>query len=321
MQIEKGILKGVRFVKAHASGGEMTPRYAVLHDTAGHVKPFSSVDWFASKDCTTSAHFVVERDGTITQMVPTNRKAFHAGVSSWKGVTYLNSCSVGIEIVNPGKLDEDGKAWFGKAADKSEIVAKGTSNHGSGYWLPYTPEQIKAVTALCRAIVEEYPDCNEILTHWEISPRRKIDPGPLFPLDEVRRAVFTPTPGEVEAMPAPVVAAPPPPPTLIKEAAKSPSSRLLGTTILGYLADVFFGAGTWITERFGALVGMLKTVQSESNEIIAPLSSIAEKLHLNLGRIALWATLATLAVVLVRGARTKVELAKAKAGQLDEASP
>ena len=299
----------------------MTPRYACFHDTAGRSDKFSSVDWFASDDCTTSAHFVVERDGTITQMVSTNRKAFHAGVSSWKGVSYLNSCSVGIEIVNPGKLDASGNAWFGLAADPSEITAKATPNHGSGYWLPYTPEQIEAVTGLCRALVEEYPDCNEILTHWEISPGRKIDPGPLFPLDHLRRAVFNPTPGEVEALPPPVPARPaPPPPTLVKEAARSPSAHLLGGTILTWVGDFFFGIGATISEKFGDFVTVLKTVQSESSDAIEPLVKIGEKLHLNLGKVALWVTVATLVVVLLRGLNTKVELAKAKAAMPGDAA-
>src|SRR5690606_12635807 len=109
--------------------------------------------------------------------------------------------SIGIEIVNPGRLDKDGKAWFGEAADPSDIVKEKTPNHGDGYWLPYTPEQIASVIMICREIVEEYPDLNEIITHWQIAPGRKIDTNPLFPLEEVRRAVFDPTPGEVESIP------------------------------------------------------------------------------------------------------------------------
>ena len=214
MRIENGRFQGVRFVAANSSGGEMTsPKYAVIHDTAGQLKKFSSVDWFASKQCTTSAHFVVERDGTITQMVPLNRKAFHAGASKWKGQSGLNSCSIGIEIVNPGKMDENGKAWFGPCCKPQEIEFKSTPEHGNGWWLPYTDAQVAAVKLLCTLIVEEYPDCNEILTHWQISPGRKIDTNPLFPLREVRKAVLDPDPEtaeKIEEVVAPPVAAPVP---------------------------------------------------------------------------------------------------------------
>lgn len=184
MQISNGRLSGVRFVPAHASGGSINPSLIVVHDTAGRLDKYSSVDWFRSKSCKTSAHIVVERDGTITQMVPFNRKAFHAGESMWSGKRYCNSFSVGIEIVNPGKVDANGHAWFGKATDEP-VTRKKTSEHGDGYWLPYTPAQLDAVKRICRALMQEYPDCNEIVTHWMISPRRKIDTNPLFPLDDV----------------------------------------------------------------------------------------------------------------------------------------
>lgn len=313
MVISEGLLKGARWRKANASGGAMTPRWIVIHDTAGQLRPGSSVDWFSSKECTTSAHFVVERDGTITQMVPTNRRAFHAGQSSWKGTVGLNSCSVGIEIVNPGKLDNTGKAWFGPAAEPSEIVKKSSSAHGVGYWLPYTPEQIAAVTSICRAMIEEYPDCNEIVTHWEISPGRKIDPNPLFPLEELRRAVFDPKPAEVVEMPPPeAIGTPPPPPTIAKEAAKSPSVWALLSVILAKISDFFFGIFDWMQGRLEWIVSVLKSTEAESRDVVAPLVSLGETLKVNLGKVTIWLTVGVLAVVVARHVKDKVEKARLK---------
>jgi N-acetylmuramoyl-L-alanine amidase len=184
MQITNGRVSGVRFVPANSSGAALSPSLIVVHDTAGRLNKFSSVDWFTSKGCKTSAHFVVELDGTITQMVRTDRRAFHAGQSVWNGKRFCNSFAVGIEIVNPGLLSEDGRAWFGKATD-APLTRKKTKEHGDGWWMPYPPAQIAAVKNLCRALMEEYPDCNEIVTHWMISPGRKIDTNPLFPLADV----------------------------------------------------------------------------------------------------------------------------------------
>jgi N-acetylmuramoyl-L-alanine amidase len=184
MQITNGRVSGVRFVPANSSGGALTPNLIVVHDTAGRLDKYSSVNWFKSRGCKTSAHFVVEMDGTITQMVRTDRKAFHAGQSKWRNRSFCNAFAVGIEIVNPGKLSEDGRAWFGKATNEP-LTRRKTKEHGDGYWLPYTKEQITAVKKICRALMEEYPDCNEIVTHWMISPGRKIDTNPLFPLSEV----------------------------------------------------------------------------------------------------------------------------------------
>ena len=102
-----------------------------------------------------SSHYLVHEDGRIDQLVAEARRAWHAGVSSWKGVTDINSCSVGIEIVNPG--------------------------HKFGY--PDFPDaQIDAVTVLCRDIVARHHIRPErVLAHSDIAPARKQDPGEKFP--------------------------------------------------------------------------------------------------------------------------------------------
>lgn len=322
MHIDNGVLNGVRWVKAHSSGGAISPRFIVLHDTAGRDSKFSSVGWFSSSACKTSAHFVVERDGTITQMVRTTNRAYHAGVSNWKGVSGLNSCSVGIEIVNPGKMDKDGTAWFGKAADSKDIVAKSTKFHGSGYWLPYTEEQIRSVISICHALVDEYPDCNEIVTHYEIAPKRKIDVNPLFPLEEVRRVVFDPTPGEIEHLPLEVPPDPPPtpkPPSPTKEAAKSPSIWLLFMTVLGKVMDWFFGLFHSIADGIGRVGEILGGAQSETETTVAPFISLTKTLQLNLGDIVTWLTIGLLLVVVFRHLGDKVRLAhlKQQAGEAE----
>lgn len=200
MKIARHRVSDAPFVAAHASGGEMKPTLIILHDTAGRLDAGSSVNWFKSEDCTASAHIVVERDGTIIQMVPFDRKAFHAGISEFKDRRFCNSFSIGIEIVNPGKCDKDGRAWFHKISKDpkkwqkgfpvSELKRAKTKEHGAGYWMDYTPEQIEAVTELCRALIQAYPSIEDISAHFVVSPGRKIDVNPLFPLDEVREAAF-----------------------------------------------------------------------------------------------------------------------------------
>lgn len=107
-----------------------------------------------------SAHYLVWEDGRVTRLVAENRRAWHAGVSSWQGDSDLNSRSVGIEIVNGGH----------------DFPAPGGT-------LPTFPEaQIAAVTALCREIVAHHdiPQAR-IVGHSDIAPLRKIDPGEHFP--------------------------------------------------------------------------------------------------------------------------------------------
>ena len=106
-------------------------------------------------DAKVSAHYLVYEDGCIDQLVPEARRAWHAGVSSWKGETDINSRSIGIEIVNPG--------------------------HEFGY-RDFPEAQIEAVIALCRDIVARHAIRPErVLAHSDIAPARKLDPGERFP--------------------------------------------------------------------------------------------------------------------------------------------
>jgi N-acetyl-anhydromuramyl-L-alanine amidase AmpD len=176
----------VPYVPTPNKGGRMQVRGIVYHDTAGRLDKGSSVSWFKQKKARVSAHVVIELDGSITQMVPFDTQAWHAGKSSWMGRRGCNNGFVGVEIVNPGKLTSEGRAWFGETFN--DIVFSKTDAHGAGYWLPYTPEQLKTVRALHNALVNHYqiPDRN-VVCHYHVSPRRKIDANPLFPIEAVRQ--------------------------------------------------------------------------------------------------------------------------------------
>lgn len=105
--------------------GHAAPTLIVIHDTAGHLHGGSSVSWLTQRKAKASAHFVVERDGSVTQMVELDRIAWHAGKSAWRGRSDCNSFAIGIEIVSPGRLVRKGAtavAWFGEA-DLAAIFA------------------------------------------------------------------------------------------------------------------------------------------------------------------------------------------------------
>lgn len=117
-----------------------------------------------------SCHYFVDEDGAITRLVPDDKRAWHAGASHWRGITDVNSASIGIEIVNPG--------------------------HEFGY-RPFPEPQVDAVVRL----VAHLKDAHEItrgnvVGHSDIAPRRKRDPGELFPwhrLARLRLALPRPT--------------------------------------------------------------------------------------------------------------------------------
>jgi N-acetylmuramoyl-L-alanine amidase len=103
-----------------------------------------------------SSHYVVDEDGTVFALVREDMRAWHAGVSYWRGVRALNDRSVGIEIVNPG--------------------------HEFGY-RAFPNVQMIAVRDLCRGILGRWPEieARNVVGHSDIAPDRKQDPGELFP--------------------------------------------------------------------------------------------------------------------------------------------
>jgi N-acetylmuramoyl-L-alanine amidase len=177
-------------------GGPITPTVIVRHDTAGRLDHEGSVAWLCDKVAKASAHFVIGRGGEIVQLAPTNVATWHAGQSNWRGKTNANGFSIGIEIVNPGIMQRtpagEARAWFGQTFEigKFGIEVRSTPEHGSGFWMPYTTEQIEVVSGVCGALAATYSTITDITTHWAISPGRKVDPNPLFPLEQVRGRVF-----------------------------------------------------------------------------------------------------------------------------------
>lgn len=210
MRIRNHRVEGLPFKAAHFTGGQITPEIVVLHDTAGRLTPGNSADYLASKNTgKASVHFVAERDGQVSQLVPTNRRANHAGASTFNGRQDCNDFSIGIEIVNPGLMtrasESQARAWWGEvfALGLFGIQEVETKQHGKGLWAAYPEAQLKSVIDLLTCLFRDVPTLTDITTHWYISPGRKVDTNPLFPLDHVRAAVLGPDdPAELAAVAA-----------------------------------------------------------------------------------------------------------------------
>jgi len=125
--------------------GMRTAREAIdrLRDPAAHV----------------SSHYVVDEDGAVFRLVPEERRAFHAGISYWRGSTELNNRSIGIEIVNPG--------------------------HEWGY-REFPVLQVAAACDLCLSILARHPiPARNVVGHSDVAPDRKQDPGELFDWEQL----------------------------------------------------------------------------------------------------------------------------------------
>jgi len=103
-----------------------------------------------------SAHLLIQRSGAITQYVAFDRRAWHAGVSSWGGREVCNDFSIGIEV-------------------------EGTEDQ------PFEPIQYDVLNQVLNALITEYPNLSRttIAGHADIAPGRKWDPGPFFEWDRI----------------------------------------------------------------------------------------------------------------------------------------
>lgn len=172
-------------------GGSSMPvrRALVVHFTSGATAQSSINFWKTPAAKGTSAHLIIDRDGTIFQCRPFNRTCGHAGVSRWKDpntgrlFTGMNSCSIGVEMANAGDDAELAMRW-----SKLPLVRLRHRNGGSAtLWEAYTAKQIVSVTQAALALVARY-SLDDITGHDYIAPERKNDPGPAFPMKELRGA-------------------------------------------------------------------------------------------------------------------------------------
>lgn len=170
------------------------PKIAVIHFTAG-ASARSSADWFRNPaNPGSSAHVVVDRDGSVIQCVSFKKVAWHAGRSRWKGLTGLNRHSFGIELANWGNLLSSSGVWTSSTGKR--IAQPFLGNHRNGNpggqrgpigWEPYSDEQLRTAARIVRALIAAY-GVNEIVGHDDISPTRKWDPGPAFDMAKFRTA-------------------------------------------------------------------------------------------------------------------------------------
>ncbi len=142
------------------AGGSI-PDMLVLHYT-GMETAEAALDWLTRQESKVSCHYLVDEEGRVAQLVPEAERAWHAGQSAWAGETDLNSCSIGIEIHNPG--------------------------HDFDY-SDFPEAQMQAVEALCLDIFGRQAISPErVLGHSDIAPGRKRDPGEKFDWARLARA-------------------------------------------------------------------------------------------------------------------------------------
>lgn len=170
-----GCASGPRIDTRHTSiGQDSRVQFIVLHYTSTDLQ--RSLD-ILKGDGVSSHYLIGESPATIYQLVDENRRAWHAGDSQWNGRTWLNSSSIGIELVNRGYVEsERGRLWY-----------------------PYSDEQIDALIVLLKDMMQRHGlKPGAIVGHSDIAPQRKVDPGPLFPWKRLADAGLMPWPDAAE---------------------------------------------------------------------------------------------------------------------------
>jgi N-acetylmuramoyl-L-alanine amidase len=142
----------------HDSRGGAAIDMLLLHYT-GMASAEAALARLCDPAAKVSSHYTIDEDGTVYAHVPESERAWHAGVSFWAGQRDINSCSIGVELVNPG--------------------------HDLGY-RPFPPDQIAALKTLCRDILSRHAiPAGRVLGHSDVAPARKTDPGELLPWAEL----------------------------------------------------------------------------------------------------------------------------------------
>lgn len=136
----------------------VSPKFIILHYT-DLPDITTALNYLAEPNNKVSAHVVIDQDGSRYQMVATEKIAWHAGVSAWRGYTNLNRYSLGIELQNGGV----------------QYLVNGEMEN-------FSESQISSLLQQLQIWTKEFgiPPEN-ILAHSDIAPARKIDPGPKFP--------------------------------------------------------------------------------------------------------------------------------------------
>jgi len=186
----------IKFITAHENNynpdKELEHRFVVIHFTTG-TNMLQTIHTFINPGNGVSTHLLVGRGGQVVQFVPFDKVAFHCGLSTWEGERDLNRFAIGIEVDNAGQLKTTSQGFMsrGKVIPNDQVLRKKHWKESfERPWQTFTPEQVQVVQDIVAALKERYPSITEILGHDMVNLINRLDPGPIYPLGELREAIL-----------------------------------------------------------------------------------------------------------------------------------
>jgi N-acetylmuramoyl-L-alanine amidase len=181
-----------RYGCPNSGGYHETPTVLVLHYTAGRSFEKTS-ELFMNPESDCSAHILIGKGGEVAQFASFSERSWSCGQSEYNGRKSVNAFSINIEFDNFGKLVVSGLEsqaycypWFDDNYQEkvpSNNVFHQRGLHGKSFWEGYTDIQIQTGLLVVKAILDSYPSIKAIVGHEHVSPGRKVDPGPAFPME------------------------------------------------------------------------------------------------------------------------------------------
>lgn len=176
-------------------------KYILLHIT-GNTRLQGTIDHFMNPASGVSVHLLIGRDGRVVQFVPFDKAAWHAGDSYWEGDVNLNNYSIGIELDNAGFLEKFEDGYYKRINKRMQKVTdveetKHWKEFRSPGWQKFPEVQLAILTEIVEALKNTYGIIT-VLGHDDVNLARRLDPGPLFPIENLREQVFGMRFAEVE---------------------------------------------------------------------------------------------------------------------------
>lgn len=192
VEFEESAAEGIEVERSpnQSSRGANEIQMIVYHYTATATKSSAMDAMNNTTDRRVSAHYLVDLDGSITQLVADSKKAWHAGGdASYQGKTAINSISIGIEIVNLGWLTKRGNKLYDAYKrlywEPGDPPSRFFKDDKGKYWASYPQAQLDGVSRLTEILLDRHPTIKTdgLVGHSTVAPQRKVDPGSAFDLE------------------------------------------------------------------------------------------------------------------------------------------